>query len=259
MADFSRQRVSTAVLDCLVKMADELDLRGRIRAMYEGGIANPTDSRQVLHTALRRSDAPHADLVVPERRRVLDFAEAVRSGKVVGSSGEPFDLVVNIGIGGSDLGPAMAVEALRHFSAGAPRVVFASNIDGCRLADLLKGANPRRTLFIVCSKTFTTLETLTNAGTAKRWLASGVWVSVGAAAFRGGFGQRTGHGRLRHPPGLPVRHVGLGWRGRHSSGPRWVSRLPLPSVRRVSGISSPVAPPWTSISSPPPGSRTCPR
>jgi glucose-6-phosphate isomerase len=80
--------------------------------------------------------------------------------------------VVNIGIGGSDLGPAMAVEALRPFSAGAPRVVFASNIDGCRLSDVLQAADPRRTLFIVCSKTFTTLETLTNAGAAKRWLAA---------------------------------------------------------------------------------------
>jgi glucose-6-phosphate isomerase len=172
VVDFSRQRVSAAVLELLGRMADELDLRSRIREMYTGGIVNPTESRQVLHTALRRPNAPHADLVVPERKRVLEFAEAVRGSKVRSSSGEPFELVVNIGIGGSDLGPAMAVEALRPFSSGAPRVTFASNIDGCRLSDLLKDANPRRTLFIVCSKTFTTLETLTNAGSAKRWLAA---------------------------------------------------------------------------------------
>ena len=171
VADFSRQRVSPGVLELLAQVADELNLRSRIRDMYEGGIANPTESRQVLHTALRRPNAPHADLVIPERKRVLEFAESVRGGKVLSSSDEPYELVVSIGIGGSDLGPAMAVEALRPFSAGAPRVAFASNIDGCRLHDILKGANPRRTLFIICSKTFTTLETLTNAATAKRWLA----------------------------------------------------------------------------------------
>jgi glucose-6-phosphate isomerase len=172
VADFSRQRVPALVIDLLGEMADQLDLRPRIREMYEGGIVNSTESRQVLHTALRRPGAPHSDLVLAERRRVLEFAQSVRGGIVRGSGGEAFELVVNIGIGGSDLGPAMAVEALRHFSQGAPRVVFTSNIDGCRLADVLKGANPRRTLFIVCSKTFTTLETLTNAGTAKHWLAA---------------------------------------------------------------------------------------
>jgi len=172
VADFSRQRVSRDVLELLAQMAEEMELRSRIRDMYEGGIANPTENRQVLHTALRRTGAPHAQLVIPERNRMLEFAEAVRSGGVRGSSAEFFDLVVNIGIGGSDLGPAMAVEALRPFSIGAPRVVFASNIDGCRLSDILRDANPRRTLFVVCSKTFTTLETLTNAGTARRWLAA---------------------------------------------------------------------------------------
>ena len=172
VADFSRQRVSPKTLELLVQMADELDLRGRIREMYEGAIANPTESRQVLHTALRRPRAPHADLVALERGRVLDFAEAVRGGTVRSSDEHAFELVVNIGIGGSDLGPAMAVDALRRFCAGAPRVVFVSNIDGCRLSDVLKDADPRRTLFIVCSKTFTTLETLTNAATARRWLAA---------------------------------------------------------------------------------------
>jgi glucose-6-phosphate isomerase len=169
--DFSRQRVSSQVLQLLARMADELDLRARINAMYDGAIANPTEGRQVLHTALRRKDAPHADLIVPECARVLDFAERVRRGEVRGSTGESYELVVNIGIGGSDLGPAMAVEALRPFTTGAPRIAFVSNIDGCRLADVLSAANPRRTLFIVCSKTFSTLETLTNAATAKRWLA----------------------------------------------------------------------------------------
>ncbi len=109
--------------------------------------------------------------VLGERARMLDFAEAVRDGGVKGSAGKRFTLVVNIGIGGSDLGPAMAVEALHQFAAGAPRAAFVSNVDGCRLADVLACADPASTLFIVCSKTFTTLETLTNARTARAWLA----------------------------------------------------------------------------------------
>jgi glucose-6-phosphate isomerase len=176
--DFSRQRAGTAVLQLLTQLAEEVGLRDRIAGMNRGDIANPTESRQVLHTALRRAGAPYAAEVAAERERMLDFAESVRVGRIRGSAGEPFELVVNIGIGGSDLGPAMAVEALRPFAAGAPRIAFASNIDGNRLADTLTAADPRRTLFIVCSKTFSTLETLTNAETAKRWVAA----NLGAAA-----------------------------------------------------------------------------
>jgi glucose-6-phosphate isomerase len=137
----------------------------------------------VLHTALRREGAPYAAEVLAERARMLEFAEGVRTGAIKSSSGEPFELVVNIGIGGSDLGPAMAVEALRQFSAGAPRIAFASNVDGCRLADALAVADPRRTLFIVCSKTFTTLETKTNAESAKRWLAASLGEACVPAHF----------------------------------------------------------------------------
>ncbi len=181
--DFSRQRASAEVLQLLAQLAEELGLRERIAGMYRGDIANPTENRQVLHTALRREGAPYADLVKAERDRMLAFAEDVRGGRIRGSSGQPFELVVNIGIGGSDLGPAMAVEALRAFSAGAPRIAFVSNIDGCKLADTLATADPHRTLFIVCSKTFTTLETRTNAETAKGWLSS----QIGAAAVPGHF------------------------------------------------------------------------
>jgi glucose-6-phosphate isomerase len=170
--DFTRQRVGLDALQLLIQLAEDVDLRGRIAGMYRGDIANPTEGRQVLHTALRRSGAPHAELVRAERERMLAFADRVRDGLVRGSSGEPFELVVNIGIGGSDLGPAMAVEALRHYGAGAPRIAFVSNVDGCRLADVLAAANPARTLFIVCSKTFTTLETRTNAEGARKWLVS---------------------------------------------------------------------------------------
>ncbi|MEO8315504.1 MAG: glucose-6-phosphate isomerase, partial [Pseudomonadota bacterium] len=130
-----------------------------------------------------RTGAPYADVVLAERKRMLAFADRVRGGAIRGSSNEPFELVINIGIGGSDLGPAMTVEALRQYSDGAPRIAFVSNVDGCRLADLLATANPARTLFVVCSKTFTTLETRTNADSARRWLAAGLGAAAVPAHF----------------------------------------------------------------------------
>ena len=169
--DFTRQRVDGPVLDLLARLADDVQLRDRIESMYRGDVINVTEQRQVLHTALRRPGALYAEAVLAERAHMLDFAEGVRSGGVRGSQGDAFNLVVNIGIGGSDLGPAMAVEALKPYTVGAPRVAFVSNIDGCRLHDLLATADPARTLFMVCSKTFTTLETRTNANTARAWLA----------------------------------------------------------------------------------------
>jgi glucose-6-phosphate isomerase len=169
--DFSRQRISATALRQLIQLADDIGLRERIAGMYRGDIANPTEGRQVLHTALRRNGAPYGDIVQAERSRMLAFAESLRGGQIRSSTDEPFELVVNIGIGGSDLGPAMATEALRPYQSGAPRMVFVSNVDGCRLADTLAAANPRRTLFIVCSKTFTTLETRTNAESARKWLS----------------------------------------------------------------------------------------
>jgi glucose-6-phosphate isomerase len=168
--DISRQRVNAQILQRFGHLADELSLRARIEAMYRGDIVNVTEKRQALHTALRRANAPYDAEVIAERARMLAFAEAVRSGAVRGSSGVAFELVVNIGIGGSDLGPAMAVEALRRFAVGAPRIAFVSNVDGNRLADVLATADPARTLFIVCSKTFTTQETRTNADSARKWL-----------------------------------------------------------------------------------------
>jgi glucose-6-phosphate isomerase len=176
--DFTRQRIDGAVLDALCRLADQLQLRERIEAMFRGDAINNTEQRAVLHTALRRPGAPFAKEVGNERERMLDFAEGVRSGRIRGSSGETFDRVVNIGIGGSDLGPAMAVRALHLYHTG-PRVDFVSNVDGCQLADVLAQADPARTLFIICSKTFTTLETRTNAEMARRW----VLAKLGEAAL----------------------------------------------------------------------------
>jgi len=168
--DYSRQRVDATVMRLLAQLAEEVGLRERIEAMYRGDVMNPTEGRAALHTALRRPNAPHAKEVQAERAAMLDFAEGVRGGGIRSSTGDAFRLVVNIGIGGSDLGPAMAVEALRQYAQGSPRLAFVSNVDGCRLADVLAEADPARTLFIICSKTFTTVETLTNAHTARTWL-----------------------------------------------------------------------------------------
>jgi len=176
LMDFSRQRLDESALGRLLELADAVGLRARIDAMWRGEIINPTEGRAVLHVALRQppgaavGGADIEKLVLAERARMLEFAEGVRGGAIRGSKGQRFTLVVNIGIGGSDLGPAMAVQALRAFTAGSPRCEFVSNIDGVRLAEVLESADARTTLFIVASKTFTTLETRTNALTARAWL-----------------------------------------------------------------------------------------
>jgi len=176
--DYSRQRLDTSVVNCMVTLADQLGLRSRIEAMFRGDLINSTEHRAVLHTALRRSsntpllvgNEDVTTLVRNERERMLGFAEDIRQGIIRSSTDQSFNLVVNIGIGGSDLGPAMAVEALKQFTDGGPRVAFVSNVDGCQLADLIASADPERTLFIICSKTFTTLETQTNARVARDWI-----------------------------------------------------------------------------------------
>ena len=184
LMDFSRQRLDEIALSKLLQLADAVGLRARIDAMWRGEHINTTEDRAVLHVALRQpagaaiGGADIEKTVLTERARMLGFAEAVRGGAVRGSSGRAFRLVVNVGIGGSDLGPAMAVQALRAYTSDAPRCEFVSNIDGCHLAEVLESADPATTLFIVSSKTFTTLETLTNAHTARAWLAG----KLGAAA-----------------------------------------------------------------------------
>ena len=182
--DFSRHRIDQEALYKLYALADYVQLRDHIEGMFKGEHINRTEDRAVLHVALRQ---PHggaiggkdiAAEVITERERMLDFAAKVREGRIVGSAGKPFTLIINIGIGGSDLGPAMAVLALEQFTAGAPRVEFVSNVDGCHLYDVLKGADAATTLFIISSKTFTTLETLTNARTARAWLVGKLGESI---------------------------------------------------------------------------------
>jgi glucose-6-phosphate isomerase len=178
LMDFSRQRLDADALGKLCQLADAVGLRARIDAMWRGDHINTTEDRAVLHVALRQpagaaiGGADIEKTVMAERARMLAFAEGVRNGSLKGSANEPFKLVVNIGIGGSDLGPAMAVQALRAYTTGAPRCEFVSNVDGVYLAEVLESADPKTTLFIVASKTFTTLETQTNAHTARAWLAA---------------------------------------------------------------------------------------
>jgi glucose-6-phosphate isomerase len=176
--DYSKNRVTDDTLRLLVRLANECRLRDRIEAMFRGEKINVTENRAVLHTALRapRDETVTVDgrNVVPDVHEVLErmtaFAERVRSGVWVGYTGRPIRNVVNIGIGGSDLGPVMAYEALRHYSDRSRTFRFVSNVDGTDFAEATRDLDPAETLFIVSSKTFTTQETMTNARTARGWL-----------------------------------------------------------------------------------------
>jgi glucose-6-phosphate isomerase len=177
-------------MDLLFQLAEESGLRERIEAMFRGDHLNVTEDRPVLHVALRmprdaRLVVDGTD-VVAQVHEVLDrmaaFSDRVRSGGWTGHTGRPIRAVVNIGIGGSDLGPVMAYEALRHYSARELTFRFVSNIDGTDLSEALRGLEPADTLFIVSSKTFTTLETLTNATSAREWLLAGIGGDTTAVA-----------------------------------------------------------------------------
>ena len=176
--DWSKNRVTAETIRLLVALAERAGLRERIAAMFAGERINVTEDRAVLHVALRAPEGSSILVdghdVVPEVHAVLarmrGFAEEVRSGRWLGHTGRPIRNVVNLGIGGSDLGPAMAYEALRAWSDRSRRFRFVSNVDGADIAEATRDLDPAETLFIVCSKTFTTIETLTNARTARAWL-----------------------------------------------------------------------------------------
>ncbi|MFU8880881.1 MAG: glucose-6-phosphate isomerase [Rhodobacterales bacterium] len=178
--DYSKTTLDDAAMAGLQDLADASGLQARREAMFSGAVINETEGRAVLHTALRAPDEAvirvNGQDVMPAirqtRKAMRDLAEAVRAGRITGQGGAITD-VVNIGIGGSDLGPAMAVLALAPYHDG-PRCHFVSNVDGAHIADTLKGLDATRTLVIVASKTFTTIETMTNAITARNWLAQRV-------------------------------------------------------------------------------------
>ena len=181
LLDYSKNRVTAETLNLLLKLAEDSRLRGRIDAMFRGEKINSTEKRAVLHTALRAprdaSIVVDGENVVPKVHAVLDrmadFANRVRSGEWKGHTGKRIRNVVNVGIGGSDLGPVMAYEALRYYADRTMTFRFVSNIDGTDFAEAVRDLDPSETLFIISSKTFTTLETMTNGQTARAWSLAG--------------------------------------------------------------------------------------
>ena len=180
--DYSKNRITDETLKLLLQLAEESGLRTRIDAMFRGEKINITEDRAVLHVALRApkgaSIIVDGENVVPQVHAVLDkmtdFSNRVRSGTWKGHTGKRIRNVINIGIGGSDLGPVMAYEALKHYSDRAMTFRFVSNIDGTDLVEATRDLDPAETLFIVSSKTFTTLETMTNAQSARDWSLRGL-------------------------------------------------------------------------------------
>ncbi len=190
LLDYSKNRATGETMRLLLGLADESELRGRIDAMFRGEKINSTEKRAVLHVALRAPCGSRlvvdGEDVVPMVHGVLDrmadFARRVRSGEWKGHTGRRIRSVVNVGIGGSDLGPVMACEALRHYSERSMTFRFVSNVDGTDFAEATRDLDPAETLFIVSSKTFTTLETMTNARTARAWLLAAVGGDEAAVA-----------------------------------------------------------------------------
>jgi len=188
--DYSKNRITDETLKLLLQLAEECGLRARIDAMFRGEKINITENRAVLHIALRAprgtSIVVDGENVVPQVHTVLEkmagFANRVRSGAWKGHTGKRIRNVINIGIGGSDLGPVMAYEALKHYSDRAMTFRFVSNVDGTDFAEAVQDLDPSETLFIISSKTFTTLETMTNAHTARDWSLKGLGGDVKAVA-----------------------------------------------------------------------------
>jgi len=180
--DYSKNRVTSRTLKLLVQLAEESALSGRIAAMFSGEKINVTENRAVLHVALRAPAGATIIVdgknVVPEVHAVLDkmaaFSDRVRTGAWTGYTGKPIKNIINIGIGGSDLGPVMAYEALKHYSERRLTFRFVSNVDGIDFVEATRDLEPAETLFIISSKTFTTLETMTNAQSARAWLLHGL-------------------------------------------------------------------------------------
>ena len=180
--DFSKHRIDAALLGKLVQLARDSDVEGKREQMFSGQKFNSTEQRAALHTALRNfSGHPilvDGEDVLPEviatREKVAAFASGIRDGSIAGATGKAITDVINIGIGGSDLGPAMAAKALAPYSSPRLRAHFVSNVDGADIGDTVKGLDPATTLFIVSSKTFTTLETMTNANSARDWIVKGL-------------------------------------------------------------------------------------
>ena len=176
LIDYSKNSINQETIQLLVELADEVGLKNAIKDYFEGAIINQTENRAVLHTALRANESAIVEVdginVIPEvyevKHKIKAFTNEVISGERTGFTGKPFTDVVNIGIGGSDLGPAMVVEALQFYKNHL-NVHFVSNVDGDHVNEIIKKLNPETTLFVIVSKTFTTQETLTNSETIRKW------------------------------------------------------------------------------------------
>jgi len=219
--DYSKNRITVDTVKALLALAESAGLRAKIDAMFAGEKINTTEGRAVLHTALRAPQGASIVVdgknVVPEVHAVLekmaDFSERVRSGAWKGHTGKAIRNIVNIGIGGSDLGPYMATEALRFYSARHLTFRFVSNVDATDFAEATHDLDPEETLFIVCSKTFTTLETLGNAKTARDFLLAKLKDPAAVKkTLRRRLDQRGGGRQIRHRHRQHVRLLGLGGR-----------------------------------------------
>ncbi|MCU0428960.1 MAG: glucose-6-phosphate isomerase [Cytophagaceae bacterium] len=177
LLDYSKNRITEETRSVLIQLAHESNLRQAIDSMFGGVKINTTENRSVLHVALRNPSASHITVdgedvmkkIHPVLDKMKEFSEKVRSGDWKGYTGKSISDVVNIGIGGSDLGPLMVTEALKSYGHSGPKVHFVSNVDGTHISEVLRGLNPETTLFIIASKTFTTQETITNAESARHW------------------------------------------------------------------------------------------
>ena len=206
LLDFTRQRVTADTIDLLTTLAREAGLEQAIADLFAGRHVNNTEDRPALHVALRAPTTAArmvdgvdvAKLVREERARLEAFVADVQQGRRKGATGEGFTDIVNIGIGGSDLGPVMATEALKSFRTRGVASHFISNIDGCQLEDVIATVDPARTLFVICSKTFTTLETLTNANGAREWIVE----RLGKAAVRNHFAAVSVNGKAMDDFGI---------------------------------------------------------
>ena len=176
--DFSKNNLTLETVQLLKELADECDLKAQLEAMFKGSVLNTTENRSVLHTALRtpKEDAVFVNgqniisQVHQELDKIKKLSNKLHNGELLGFTGKPIQSIVNIGVGGSDLGPLMVVEALKPFQKERISTFFVSNVDGSNLKETLKRVNPETTLFLVASKTFTTQETMTNAFSAREWL-----------------------------------------------------------------------------------------
>ena len=263
--DYSKHRITDGTLKLLLQLADEFGLRARTDAMFRGEKINVTEKRAVLHTALRvpkgQSIVVDGEDIVPQVHAVLekmaDFSTRLRSGEWKGYTGKPIRNVINVGIGGSNLGPVMAYEALRFYSQRDLTFRFVSNINGTDFVEATRDLNAEETLFIISSKTFTTLETMTNAHTARDWALK--TLKDPAAVARHFVAVSTNAGKWLSSA-LTVQiclSFGIGLAGatqwiRRSAFRRW-----SPLAPNISGLCSTVFTRWTSIFALPLSNATC--